>query len=269
VITERPGLPDILALDFDGVLCEGMREYFDTSRRTYARIWPDAEPPGDDALPAFRALRPVILTGWEMPLLLRAIVQQKAAEVINRDWPSVRDGLVGADGRPTDTLVRALGHTLDEVRREWIATDLKGWLERNVPYCELDEVRRLVAQPGRSVLVTTKEGEFARLILESWHVALGDIQGKEAGTHKCENLRSLIAAHSAVLGRRPRLWFVEDRLETLQHVTTHPDLSDVGLFLAAWGYNTPQTRASLSPGGRVRLLQLDQFRAGLADWPAV
>ncbi|MGH7335055.1 MAG: HAD family hydrolase [Candidatus Rokuibacteriota bacterium] len=262
-------LPDILALDFDGVLCEGMREYFDTSRRTYTRLWPDAAQPGDDAFLQFHALRPVILTGWEMPLLLRAIVQQRSAEAISRDWPSVRDAIVQADGRPPDALVKALGHTLDAVRREWIATDLKGWLERNVPYCDLDEVRRLVAEPRRSVLVTTKEGEFARLILESWKVSLADIQGKEAGTHKCENLRSLIAAHGVVLGRRPRLWFVEDRLETLQHVTTHPDLSDVGLFLAAWGYNTPQTRASLNLGGRIRLLQLDQFRRGLTAWPAV
>jgi hypothetical protein len=261
------GLPDVLALDFDGVLCDGMREYFDTSRRTYARIWPGAAQPDDDTFPQFVALRPVILTGWEMPLLLRAIVQKRAAEATTRGWASVRDELVHADGRPADALVKALGHTLDEVRREWIAADPKGWLERNVPYCALEEVRRLVAQPGRSVLVTTKEGEFARLILQAWSVSLADIQGKEAGTHKCENLRSLIANQGAALGRRPRLWFVEDRLETLQHVTTHPDLADVGLFLAAWGYNTPQIRASLSPEGRIRLLQLDQFRGGLATWP--
>ena len=72
----------------------------------------------------------------------------------------------------------------------------------------------------------------------------------------------LAAAH----GRRPRLWFVEDRLATLEHVTTHPDLADVGLFLAAWGYNTAETRQSVGPSGRIRLLQLDQFRRGLAAW---
>jgi hypothetical protein len=261
-------LPDILALDFDGVLCDGMREYFDTSRRTYTRIWPEAAGPGDDAFAPFRTLRPVIMTGWEMPVLLKAIVQGQAEEAIIRDWASVRDVIVHADPRPAEALVKTLGHTLDEVRREWIAADLAGWLERNVPYCDLDEVRRLVAEPGRSVLVTTKEGEFARLILESWKVSMARIQGKEAGTHKCENLRSLIDTHRTALGRRPRLWFVEDRLETLQHVTTHADLADVGLFLAAWGYNTQEARTSLTPGSRIRLLQLDQFRQGLAAWPA-
>ena len=43
---------------------------------------------------------------------------------------------------------------------------------------------------------------------------------------------------------------MEDRLETLQHVTTHPDLDDVRLFLAAWGYNTEAARAAARADGR-------------------
>ena len=94
-----------------------------------------------------------------------------------------------------------------------------------------------------------ERGRIARQILDHWSVHLADIQGKPAGTHKCDNLRSLIANYTEVYGRRPRLWFVEDRLETLQHVTTHADLADVGLFLADWGYNTAETRAMVQSGG--------------------
>jgi hypothetical protein len=155
---------------------------------------------------------------------------------------------------------------LDQVRREWIGADRSGWLGTHVPYGRLEEVRRLVAEPARTVLVTTKEGEFARLILDDWDVRLAEVQGKETGVHKCDNLRSQIAAYAAAHGRRPRVWFVEDRLETLEHVTTHPDLADVGLFLAAWGYNTTAARAAASGSDRVRLLELDQFRRGLAAW---
>jgi hypothetical protein len=259
---------DILALDFDGVLCDGMPEYFETSRRTYAQAWPGEPAPTDELLPAFRRLRPVIKTGWEMPLLLRAIATGHAEAAIAEDWEAVRDGLVGSDRPRGEALVRLLTTGLDQVRRDWIAADRPGWLERNVPYCRLEELRRLVAEPRRAVLVTTKEGEFARLILDEWGVRLADIEGKEAGTHKCDNLRALIAAHRAPHGRRPTVWFVEDRLETLLHVTTHADLADVGLFLAAWGYNTPETRASVA-GTRVRLLELDQFRRGLSAWPRV
>jgi len=114
--------------------------------------------------------------------------------------------------------------------------------------------------------VTTKEGEFARQILEHWGIHLADIQGKEAGTHKCENLRLLIANYTAAHGRRPRLWFVEDRLETLRHVTIHPDLADIGLFLAAWGYNTSEMRESVRDDGCIHLLDLDRFRSGLTAW---
>jgi hypothetical protein len=80
-------------------------------------------------------------------------------------------------------------------------------------------------------------------------------------------VRALIAGWAAAHGRRPRLAFVEDRLETLQHVTSHPDLDDVALFLAAWGYNTEAARASARADARIRLLTLEQFRQGLAVWP--
>ena len=259
-------IPNILALDFDGVLCDGMREYFETSRRTYRKVWSDEEVPDETLFPTFQALRPVIMTGWEMPLLLRAIVQARSESSLLQHWEAVRDELVTSGKLHGEALVSQLAHTLDEVRRDWIATDRRDWLERHVPYCALDDVRRLLAEPEQAVLVTTKEGEFAAQILEHWGIHLADIQGKEAGTHKCENLRTLIADYTAAHGRRPRLWFVEDRLETLRHVTIHPDLADVGLFLAVWGYNTPEMQASVENDERIQLLDLEQFRSGLTAW---
>src|SRR5262245_50347656 len=140
-------IPDILALDFDGVLCDGMREYYEASRRTYRQTWPEASDPGDAAFPAFRRLRPVIMTGWEMPLLLRAITGGRTEADIERNWEAVRDELVATAGGPLEgkALVTALTHTLDDLRRQWIAADLRGWIAANVPYCSADELRRLVA----------------------------------------------------------------------------------------------------------------------------
>lgn len=259
--------PDILALDFDGVLCDGMREYFETSRRTYVAVWPDLPSPTEALLPAFRRLRPVILSGWEMPLLVRAIALGRSEASVLGNWAAVRDEIAALGPGSADAIVARLKVALDDARRVWIASDRAGWLALNVPYASLEEVRRLVAEPSVAVVVTTKEGEFTRLILDDWHVRMADVEGKEAGTHKCDNLRALIATFQQAHGRRPRLAFVEDRLETLEHVTTHPDLEDVALYLAAWGYNTPETRARTGAGHRVELLQLDQFRAGLAAWP--
>ena len=259
--------PDILALDFDGVCCDGMREYFETSRRTHAAVWPAEPTPAAAAFDAFATLRPVILSGWEMPVLLRAIAQGRPRADVLGDWERVREQVLAAAPGAGPTLVDRLGQTLDRVRRESIASDPGAWLDLHSPYGKLEELRRLVAAPARAVLVTTKEGEFARLILDRWAVRFADVQGKEAGVHKCLNLRGLIDAWVAAHGRRPRLVFVEDRLETLQHVTTHPDLDDVALFLAAWGYNTEAARATAAADPRIRLLTLEQFRRGTASWP--
>jgi hypothetical protein len=260
-------IPEVLALDFDGVCCDGLHEYFETSRRAHGRVWPAEPMPGAERFETFAALRPVILSGWEMPVLLRAIAHGVPSARILVEWERVRDELV-VDGPLTGpALVARLGQTLDAVRREWIARDETAWLDLHAPYGTLDELRRLVTEPARAVLVTTKEGEFARLILARWDVRFADIQGKETGVHKCDNLRGLIAAWVAAHGRRPRLAFVEDRLETLEHVTTHADLDDVGLYLAAWGYNTEAARATAAADPRIRLLTLAQFRAGGATWP--
>jgi hypothetical protein len=272
-VTQSDGLiqpllpPDVLALDFDGVLCDGMREYFETSRRTYERVWPGEAVASDTLRSVFARLRPVIMTGWEMPLLLRAITLGRREEDIAMNWAPVREELVASEpGLHGPALVETLTKTLDEVRRDWIATDPEGWVKSNVPYCSLAELRAVVAAPGEAILVTTKEGEFAGRILEDWDVSLARIEGKESGTHKCENLRALIVARTRRRGRRARLWFVEDRLETLQHVTTHPDLVDVELFLATWGYNTPETRTIARRNPRIHLLALDRFRRGPSAW---
>jgi len=257
--------PTILALDFDGVLCEGSREYFESSRRAYGRVWPDAPRPADELLPRFRELRAVIETGWEMPVLLRAMTDGVPDGRIGEAWPETRDAIVAADGRSREQLLKTLKWSLDEVRREWIAADREGWLARHALYCGRDELRRLLAEPVTAHVVTTKEGEFARELMAHWGLEVADVRGKEAGSHKCDNLRQLLAA--AAGGPPPHLWFVEDRLETLRCVTTHPDLSDVGLFLATWGYNTRQTRESVRGDGRIRPLALDEFRSGLAAWP--
>lgn len=259
-------IPNILALDFDGVLCDGIREYFEASRRTYMQVWPGEKVPDKDLFASFQALRPVIMTGWEMPVLLRAIIQGYPESRLLLDWETVRDELLNAGKRRGEALVSMLTSTLDQVRYDWIAADQREWIEGNSPYCSLDDVRRILTEPELAVIVTTKEGQVAGQILAQWGIQLADIQGKEAGIHKCENLRTLIADYTTAHGQRPRLWFVEDRLETLQHVTTHPDLEDVGLFLAVWGYNTPEMRATIRDDARIRLLTLEQFRSGLGAW---
>ena len=95
-------LPTILASDFDGVICNGLEEYFASTLKAYNQIWlkdPRDQDPRDketsDSLnnlaTQFKTLRPVIETGWEMPVLLRALVLDYDSETILTAWHSVRD----------------------------------------------------------------------------------------------------------------------------------------------------------------------------------
>jgi hypothetical protein len=89
--------------------------------------------PDADLFPAFRTLRPVIMSGWEMPILLRAIVRRSSESAIVRNWDEVRDGLVRSERLPGADLVRVLQRTLDDVRREWIGAERDDWLSQHLP----------------------------------------------------------------------------------------------------------------------------------------
>jgi hypothetical protein len=55
------------------------------------------------------------------------------------------------------------------------------------------------------------------------------------------------------------IWFVEDRLPTLYSIVSQPDLADVELFLANWGYNTATERATANQDPTITLLSLNSF----------
>lgn len=263
--------PTILALDFDGVLCDGLLEYFQTSWRTYAQIWtPDSLMPPDDLAPRFYRLRPVVEIGWEMPVLLRALVLGISEETILRDWPKVATSLI-----ETDNLDAAdIGKKVDAVRDEWIATDLDSWLSLHRFYPGvIERLHRTLSAakelPSQSVthlfIVTTKEGRFVKQLLQQQGIQLSDerIIGKEVKRPKHQTLRQLLEMFP---GEATTLWFVEDRLKTLQSVQQQPDLESVRLYLADWGYNTAAHRDSTHNDSRIELLSLADFVQDFSAW---
>ena len=198
-----------------------------------------------------------------MPLLVRALVTGAADPGVLAAWPSIREAVVRTIALPRPDAVAIVRAALDAVRRDWIRVAADSWLAAHRPYVPLPALRRLVARPKRTVIVTTKEGEFARRILDAWRVGVAAVHGKERGEHKCDALREL-AVDGAV-------WFVEDRLETLECVAACtravPELARVRLYLAAWGYNLASARAVARRPPRIRLLTRAAFTRRLAAWP--
>ena len=62
------------------------------------------------------------------------------------------------------------------------------------------------------------------------------------------------------------LWFVEDLLKTLKGVQSQPDLTEVKLFLADWGYNTSKTHELIKEDSKIYLLSLDKFSQDFSQW---
>lgn len=260
----------MLALDFDGVLCDGRPEYFEAARRAYRQTWPAARSVPDGAAAAFAAYRPLVESGWEMPVLLHAVLVGEPAEALidRAAWLATARRLLDA----ADLAPELLGRALNRVRDEWFARDPGDWLRHNVFYPGV--VPRLVqtAAEGTPVaVVTTKAERFARALLTAQDSRLGQLRivGREPGRAaipKPESLVRLTTAHGLQAGAEG-LWFVEDLLETLDSVHATPALAAARLFLADWGYNTLEQRASVGWRPHVRLLSRGAWTAPFSSWP--
>jgi len=256
-------VPNLLALDFDGVICDGMLEYFQAAWRGYCEVWApaDNEPP-EGVAERFYVLRPVIETGWEMPVLVHAILQGIGDEAIFADWPGLVERLVVEAGKDKAVLARALDggrdHEIQHHLDDWLA------LHRFYPGA-LELVKQVEASPTQLYIVSTKEGRFITQLLARAGVTLKPEQiiGKEVKRPKYETLRLLkqdLAADASI-------WFVEDRLPALQLVHEQPDLQNVKLFLADWGYNTVASHQAAKAENWVTLLDVETFGMGWAEWP--
>lgn len=252
-------LPDILALDFDGVVCNGLLEYFATTQRAYHQIW--QEEAGDSFAPSFYRLRPVIETGWEMPILLRALVLGISEAEILTDFQAIAKQIINQEGLTRQVVVKQL----DRVRDEWIKDNLASWLDLHSFYPGVvEQLGKIINSPIQLYIVTTKEGRFAQQLLQQQDLDLPATQiiGKESKRPKYETLRILRDRHQEP-GAKINITFVEDRLQALQEVAQQDDLQFVQLYLADWGYNFQSDRLIAAQDGRIKLLSLKDFREDL------
>jgi phosphoglycolate phosphatase-like HAD superfamily hydrolase len=257
--------PTLLALDFDGVVCDGLLEYFQTAWRSYCHIWlPDDLIPPAGLAEQFYQLRPVVETGWEMPLVLRAVLKGIPATDILLGWSTICAQLVQQEG----LVPKEVEATVDRLRDEWIAADLEGWLALHRFYPGvIDRIQQILNRSTHLFIITTKEERFVHQLLAKAGVDLAEAQifGKSVRRPKAETLRYL----RQQFNQEPQkllIWFVEDRLKTLQSIAALNDLHDVQLFLADWGYNTPADRVMAQQDDRVHLISLHEFTEDFASW---
>ncbi|HIK38596.1 MAG: HAD family hydrolase [Geminocystis sp.] len=248
----------VLVSDFDGVICDGLEEYFLSSKLVYQRIWGDYSGDWYALKTQFFLLRPVVETGWEMPLLLRALTWGEKPENLLDNWLAIRDKIVkylSLEGVTVDKIAQVL----DEVRRQQIEEDLNGWLELHSIYQPvLEKINSLLNQGNKVYILTTKGGYFTRKIIEKAGINIPEsaIIGKEAKRPKYESIREIIKREKV---NATDVCFLEDRLETLELVHQQPDLKEVKLYLALWGYNTEKIKEKAKKLVYIRPLSLSEL----------
>ena len=251
-------LQPLLVFDFDGVILDGMDEYWSSSRAACRSLLQGVLLP-EQTPTSFRQLRPWVHHGWEM-VLIAALLQES-------DGPLQRLG-VDAFAADYDQQLRAgldrfgwqsslLQDSLERVRLQAVSDDRAGWVALHRPFDGVSErLARLEDEGVAWSVLTTKGRDFTAELLEAFQLRPIRLDGRESGPKP------------EVLLRLHREWvlkgFVEDRRATLEAVLETPGLEGLKCFLADWGYLRPADREGLPEG--LDLLSSSKFAAPLAIW---
>ena len=258
-----PGGPALLALDFDGVVCDSVHESSRATWHAFDTLWPGL---GEEPPPGFiercNRLRPVIESGWENYILARLIVDGVAdAEIADRFQERWCPQVMRRYGLRKEALVEGFGRARDE----WRARDPHAWLDSLPLYPGVGEMLRSHLASGLPLyVITTKQTRFAAAILAHHGIDLpaSRLLGLETGP-KTDSLQRLAREHAIAPGE---IWFVEDRMATLERAMAVEALAGLGMFLVDWGYNTEAERAEAIADPRVEVLDLARFTGPLAGW---
>jgi phosphoglycolate phosphatase-like HAD superfamily hydrolase len=227
----------VLALDFDGVICDSAGEAFVVAVRTFGERFPEWPlGAGAEASAAlytrFVEIMPLGNRAEDYAVILAAIARavplpdQAAYDAFYASLPPER--------------LRAFHRRFYQVRAAWEQADAGGWLARLPPYPGLYERLRRHAGRVRLAIATAKDRHSVRRILAA-HGALdlfpdGFVLDKETGEKKATHVARLIE----LAGCTPaEVTFVDDKVNHLEAVAP----LGARCVLAAWGYNGPREHA--------------------------
>lgn len=248
----------ILISDFDGVICNGLAEYFYSSRLVYQKIWQNNSLSWQELQKQFNILRPVVETGWEMPLLLKVLTEGETVNHILNNWQEVREKAIATIDKEGITQKKLI-QLLDEVRETQIRESLQDWLSLHSFYDGIiDTLKTLIDKQIKLYIVTTKSKSFTRELLEKQGIILSQnaIIGKESKCPKYETIQNIIKEEKV---DPEDVCFIEDRLEALELVYQQPDLQAIKLYFALWGYNTDSIKKKAQQLPYIHSISLTQL----------
>jgi phosphoglycolate phosphatase-like HAD superfamily hydrolase len=242
----------VFAFDFDGVVCDSVRENVLTTWRAVCKRWPDraSGSPSQALLDTFVSCRPVIETGYQNIPLLNMLLAGTSTEDIHANFDTLVPKFMTAEGLTNPELEAMFGAARDE----WLAESEDDWLAAQGFYPGVPEAVNLVAE--RAVIITTKQYRFAvELVkLAGINISADRVYGLEKLTNgKRGVLEDFLTANQGATAH-----FFEDRLATLNKMTDMPTLQR---YLVDWGYNTPGERDAARDDKRIDVLDDAAFRS--------
>ncbi len=254
-------LKPILVFDFDGVIVDGLMEYWNSAREACYQLLAKKE--AFNQLPLevpeqFRQLRPWVKDGWEMVLLAAELVRKESSlkvspiKFANHYQQNCHKALNAWGWDP-----KQLQAALDDVRKQAISTDKEKWLRSHTAFSTVVErIQNLKNEGIDFAVLTTKSEEFTSELLTYLDLYPNLLYGHESG--KKPNLLLTIAKDRPIKG------FIEDRRRTLETVLNTPGLGLTPCYLANWGYLKPNDSQDLPKG--IHLLKAENLMSPLADW---
>lgn len=249
---------EVYCFDFDGVVCDSAPETALAAWNACGVLWPASAAPLPGALQErFCRLRPVLHTGFEAVPLMRLIADGGADDAaILTGFDALRDEFVQRENLSEEKLKTVFA----EARDALIEKDRAEWLKWNRFYPGIGEALTAAIKQHEVFIITTKQERFVELLLNHNGIELqmARVFGLEQNKSKPEILGELLHRQELAGGN---FHFVEDRMDTLNHVVATPALEPVHLYLVDWGYNTPAHREEAKGSDRIRVVSMDELRA--------
>jgi len=244
----------LLIFDFDGVIVDGMNEYWHSSLLACEKFLnsPDITINQDlykEVSNTFKEMRPWVKYGWEMVIIVHEIIKRdnplnsgNKNHFLHKYHQNCQKVLLDHSWVP-----EYLQRCLDESRNYQIEKDFDMWVKLHNPFYEVVQfIEKTKKEQIKTGIITTKGKIFAKKILDRLNIFPELIFGYESGT-KVE-LASKLSKKYEVIG------FLEDRKKTLIEIKQNSQTKHISCYLADWGYLKDTDRNILT--NEIKLLKL-------------
>ena len=252
----------LFLFDFDGVIVDGMNEYWHSSLLACKNFLNSPEISLNQNLhkkvsKTFIEMRPWVKYGWEMIIIVHEIIKREnplndnnKVQFLNKYHQNCQKILLDNSWNAED-----LQKYLDKSRQHQIDRNFDTWLKLHNPFYEVIEfIEKTKKKNIKSGIITTKGKIFAKKILGKLNIFPELIFGYESGS-KIE-IASKLSKQYEIIG------FIEDRKQTLINIKLNDETKHIPCYLADWGYLKNTDRTNLSD--QIKLLKLSNIDELLA-----